>query len=193
MIHNISSQIASILVRHGEATEENADIYTYAIEAVIAALFNIAICLTIAILFGRVVEGIVFMSAFVLLRRFTGGYHANTHFKCILIFSILFTCAMIMTSFAPIFNPSILIPSIIAAISWFGIAIFAPINDKNKSHSNVFKKRIKKKSILASTLLFTLCIIAGLFFNNHIAFALSLAMLSVFAGLLYLHTMGKQR
>jgi len=84
MIHNSANYIASVFVRYGESSEENADIYAYAIEAVLAVLFNVIICLIISVLFGRVPEGIIFISAFALLRRFTGGYHANSHTKCIL-------------------------------------------------------------------------------------------------------------
>jgi len=67
MIHWLASRIASVFVRYGESSEDDADIYTYAMEAVIAAMFNIVICLSIAFAFGRIWEGVIFVSSFALL------------------------------------------------------------------------------------------------------------------------------
>ena len=94
MITYLSNKISKIFIRYGETTEENADIYAYAIEAILAVVVNVIICLAIAAIFGRVSEGFIFIFTFAVLRRFTGGYHANTHFKCILTFSSLLTVSL---------------------------------------------------------------------------------------------------
>ena len=69
MIHSLSKWIASIFVRYGESSEEDADIYAYGLEAVIAAMFNIIFGLIISFLLGRTLEGIIFISAFAALRK----------------------------------------------------------------------------------------------------------------------------
>ena len=94
MIHTLSTRISKIFVYYGESTEEDADIYAYAVEAVLATLINVAICLFIAAVFGTLSSGIIFILTFASLRRLVGGYHASSHLKCILIFATIFTIAM---------------------------------------------------------------------------------------------------
>jgi len=185
MIHAIATWIASVFVLYGESSEEDADIYAYGLEAVIAALFNIVISLFISFLFRGVVEGIIFVLVFALLRRFTGGYHADTHYKCVLTFCALLTFAMLITSFVPEFRGSIIITFIIAIFSWIGIFVLAPIDDKGKSYSDEFRATLKKKSIAVSTLFLVICIIFGLVFSIYVALILALAMFSVFGGMVY--------
>ena len=185
MIHYLSNCIAHIFVLYGESTEEDADIYTYAIEAVLAVLFNLALCLIISFLFGRILEGLLFISAFALLRRFTGGYHADTHYKCILTFSILLTCAMLITYFLSGVYASSFIALIIATMAWLGIFALAPIDDKNRHYKGEMQMKLKKKSIAVSTCLFAFCAIAGFALNTDVALMLSLSMFSVFGSMVY--------
>jgi len=180
MIHRLANHIAYIFVLHGESSEEDKDVYAYAIEAVLALLFNLSICLLIAFLFGRILEGFIFITAFAFLRRFTGGYHADSHYKCILTFSTLLTCKMLLTSFLVEFYISNFITLTIAILAWIGIFILAPIDDENRKYEGDSKARFKKKSKAVSTLLLLICVITGFLLNTHIAMTLSLAMLSVF-------------
>ena len=73
MIHGLAKGMASVFIFYGESSEEDADIYTYVCEAVIAILFNIVVCLIIASFFWRITEGIIFVAGFALLRRYAGG------------------------------------------------------------------------------------------------------------------------
>ena len=185
VIHRLANHITYIFVLHGESSEEDRDIYTYAIEAVLALLFNLAICLIIAFLFGRIFEGFVFITAFAFLRRFTGGYHADSHYKCILTFSTLLTCKMLVVSFLVGLHTSIFITLTIAIFAWIGIFIFAPIDDENRAYEGDSKTRLKKKSVAVSTLLLLICVTTGFLLNTYIAMTLSLAMLSVFGCMLF--------
>ena len=95
MIHKLAAGMASIFVSYGESSEENMDIYTYACEAMIATLFNVLVCMIIGVAFGRLSESITFMVVFASLRRYVGGYHTKTHFRCILAFSIMLVGSLV--------------------------------------------------------------------------------------------------
>jgi len=96
MINQLANRVASVFVSYGESSEENAEIYAYALEAIIAFVTNFIICIIISLLFGRLFEGVVFILGFAVLRRVTGGYHAKSHAVCVLTFSCIVTAAMII-------------------------------------------------------------------------------------------------
>ena len=185
MIHKLAYKIAYIFVRHGESTENNVDIYAYAVEAVIALLLNFLICIVISLLFGRVIEGIIFITIFAVFRRFTGGYHANSHLACVLTFSIILMCAMMITSFISEISISFFITSAIAIIAWLGIFTLAPIDDKNRHYEGERRAILKKKSIAVSTLLLIICTVVGFSLSIYIALIIALAMFSVFGSMVY--------
>jgi len=196
MIHYISNRIASIFVLYGESTEENKDIYTYAIEAVVAVLVNLVVCILISALFGRIAEGIIFITVFALLRRFTGGFHADSHFKCIFTFCVILTCSLfVLQLYESVGFNRLIVPSV-ATVAWVGILILAPIIDANKQHQNEsHKKAQRKKIVLVSTFLLILCGVLVFSMNISLAVMLSLSMLSVLGLITCVHLqrlIGKQ-
>ena len=42
------------------------------------------------------IESIIFLVCFILLRQFTGGFHADTYFKCNLSFCIVFSIVLVL-------------------------------------------------------------------------------------------------
>jgi len=180
MIHSLANRIAAVFVQHGESSEEDADIYAYAVEAILAVLFNVAICLVISFAFGRVPEGVIFISTFALLRRFTGGYHAGSHNKCILTFATLLICAMLLSSFVSGLQSAIFITIAFAVLAWLGILVFAPIDDANKRCEGEHKYRLKKKCVSVSTMMLLICAVVGFSINIYVALIIALSMFSVF-------------
>ncbi|MDR2569450.1 MAG: accessory gene regulator B family protein [Oscillospiraceae bacterium] len=96
MINHLANRVAFLFVIYGESSEENADIYSYALEAIIAFITNFIVCIIISLFFNRLAEGIVFMLGFAVIRRVTGGYHAKSHKSCILSFACVVIIAMMI-------------------------------------------------------------------------------------------------
>ena len=59
------------------------EIFTYGIEVIVTSLLNIFLLLFIGIISGTVDQSIVYFGAYAFLRKFIGGYHCDTNFKCI--------------------------------------------------------------------------------------------------------------
>lgn len=72
-----SGRILSFLVKNTSLPEEETDVYKYGIEITISSLFNIILIIMLSLIFGSIVSGICFLSCFILLRQFTGGYHES--------------------------------------------------------------------------------------------------------------------
>lgn len=98
MISHISEQMLQYLLKSRviNDSDEEKEYYRYGIEITISSLLNIILIIVIGIIFRNVFESIIFLSFFMLIRQFTGGYHADTYFKCNLSFCISFISVLIM-------------------------------------------------------------------------------------------------
>jgi len=185
MIHNLANRMASIFVLYGECSEEDADIYAYACEAIISTIVNIIAALVIALLMGKVIEATIFTLVFTTLRRYTGGHHAKTHFKCVLTYIVILTCTLMLLSLETMAQATNIIFLVIATVSTVGIFIIAPIGHDNKPLDDTVREVAKKKGRYLSAVLWMVCIADFYIIRNGISFAISLSMLSVLGSLIY--------
>ncbi|MCM1228262.1 MAG: accessory gene regulator B family protein [Clostridium sp.] len=90
MIKKLTNHVLEYLISSNviENDDESKDYYQYGIEITISSLLNIVLIVAIGIVSGNILESILFLSCFVPLRQFTGGFHAKTYFLCNLSFSI---------------------------------------------------------------------------------------------------------
>ena len=67
---------------------DKEEIYIYGLELIISTFFGLVSILLISCLLSRFTSGLVFISVFVPLRLFTGGFHAATYTRCFVISNI---------------------------------------------------------------------------------------------------------
>lgn len=101
MISRISELILQYLLRSNAINDSNdeKEYYRYGIEITVSSLLNVILIIGIGIIFKNAAESVVFLLFFMLLRRFTGGFHANTYFKCNFSFCISFISVLVMYHF----------------------------------------------------------------------------------------------
>lgn len=86
MLNKVAGILAKKLVEYSDADKE--EIYIYGLELIISTFFGLISILLISCLLSHFTSGLVFISVFVPLRLFTGGYHAATYSKCFVISNI---------------------------------------------------------------------------------------------------------
>ena len=153
MIKSISNKLLQYLLQANviDKSEDVLAYYKYGIEITISSLLNIVLIISIGIISGQLIESILFLICFVPMRQFTGGYHADSYFKCNFLFSVLYILLLI------IYN---LTASIITFYGELLIAIFSitviitecPIEHPNKLLSNSQKKNNKYLAIILGLL-----------------------------------------
>lgn len=140
MLYRISSGIAKKMATVGIVSQESVDTYVYGIELLVSFFFSAGIIITIGLIAGKIIETIVFLSVFIILRSFTGGFHANTFIKCTIItlltYGIVLLLSCLITIPLPVYFAFTLIELVL-------ISIFAPIENINKPIKG--KKRIRHK------------------------------------------------
>lgn len=140
------SQIVNFITEQDVISDESdvQDFYRYGIEISISSLLNIVLVVIAGILIHHIIESIVFLTLFILIRSFTGGYHADTYFRCYLLMCTTFILTALANS---IFSNkfSLLIIIVLICVTELIVSILGPIENKNKPIDD--SKRIKLKII----------------------------------------------
>ena len=147
MLENLAKSTARFFVSQNIVKSEYEDIYAYGMEILLSTVINGVIVLFIAILSDTVLPSLLFFTAFILMRRSAGGYHAKTHIGCMMILIAVHLMFMVLINVIP--------DSIIPILSYFSIAyscisvyLFAPVEHPNKPLSSDDRRKLRVKSLI---------------------------------------------
>ncbi len=126
--------------------EEANQIIAYGIERGKVILITTLIALMLGYVFGVFFQGIIFWVCLSALRRYAGGYHADTQNRCYVISFIMVILSLV--SIRQITNIG-LIGLLLQAISLCTILFLAPVENQNRVLDQSEKKKygVKTKSI----------------------------------------------
>jgi accessory gene regulator B len=162
MINRISKKIAFFLLNKKVIEQEELEIYIYGYEVLISSLIDFSIVLLFAAIFNKVVLMTIFFVMFVSIRIYTGGYHAETFFKCKIVF-VMICLLLIITSYVDV----LLIPMIIIMIFFnTTVFIFAPVENINKPLFICEKNKYRRISIVLSLIWTTIAVITYFYYTE---------------------------
>ena len=168
------SIILNFMIKNNVISKDTEEIefYRYGIEITLSSLINIALISIIGIVTNYTFESTMFLAVFIIMRSFTGGYHANTYIKCNLVTSISFVILLLIFKI-------IRHISLIAIFQVVTIVLLAPIENKNKPIENrtVYKIISTVLSVVLSAISIVL-IIKGV--DLGLIILLTLALVSIF-------------
>jgi len=136
-----SERITRWLLANGTISREDKDIYRYGIQQGMIALLNLGTTMIIGMVFGRLLESILFMAAYIPLRSYAGGYHAKTAVRCYF-FSIVMISAVLWVMRCVMYFG--LVCGCLTAISGSVIWFLVPVEDQNKPLDEVEKVIYRK-------------------------------------------------
>lgn len=180
---------AEFFLKHFHIAEklekEQLEICQYGMEIILATLVNIGSVLLIGLLWGRLMESIVFLAGFIVIRQQTGGYHAGSYFTCnlslILCYSILIS--IYHTTVSDFHWMSLSGVFVVHFLVWY---FFMPVENENKPLTAIQKGKAKRYGFYISAvyaMLSALCMKipcrAGLMLAYTVALVDVLALISV--------------
>ena len=130
MIKTISSYITNFLYERCVIKEKEFSICVYGFEILLSGISTLLVVIFTSIVLKKILEMMIFLIFFVILRRCTGGYHAKNYFACCILTNVSSIGAIYIGDFLFQWNRYILIVllGISATVVWF----LAPIVNKNK-------------------------------------------------------------
>lgn len=153
MFEVLSERITGWLLANGAIPKEDKEIYRYGIQQGMITLLNLGTTMIIGMVFGKLLESLLFMAAYIPLRSYAGGYHAKTAVRCYF-FSIVMISAVLWVMRYVTYSG--LICGCLTAISGSMIWLLAPVEDRNKPLDDVEKGVYRKRArgiVLAESLL----------------------------------------
>lgn len=157
MLNKVAGELAKKLVNCSDTDKE--EIYIYGLELIISTFFGLFSILLLSCLLSCFTSGLVFISVFVPLRLFIGGYHAETYSKCFIISNVSYLLILFVRDIAlkifPIWIWSFLL---IGMCSY--ILKNAPIFNSAQPINEIKQKRNKKmtKYILIVDIVWIFCL-----------------------------------
>jgi accessory gene regulator B len=147
------------------------------VEVLLATVMNFAMLYLLAIVSDQVWQTTMFIVGFVPLRSLAGGYHAKTHFRCLM--TLLFTYAVFLAIIYLMPQELYISATMICvSLSLILVWLLSPVEDKNKPLSASEQRYFRGRSR------FTILIYAGIVLSGIYMFQHSSEFLCVSIGLL---------
>ena len=145
MLNKIAKRLTAKLLSNKIIAEDMSDIYIYGFELLFSFFFSTTIIVIIGVLLGRILQTLMFLLIFVLLRSFTGGYHANTYAVCTVVTFSIFGGVLLLSELVvlPLF-----LYTILAGLGLVIMLVFVPIEHPNKKITDEQKRKYKNMSII---------------------------------------------
>ncbi|NLL80376.1 MAG: accessory gene regulator B family protein [Clostridiales bacterium] len=131
MMRKFAIQLVDWQIRRHFLKEQDRELYEYAYELVVNQMVNILLAALIAICFKAPSTVLVFLSCYIPLRSFCGGYHEETNERCTVMSALMLVSICLAVKWIP--------QAITSAITFLcfmiaGVVIIclAPIEDHNK-------------------------------------------------------------
>lgn len=152
MIRELSSRIAKWLEQEGAISDEDNGLFSYAVYSLLFGLLPIFIVVVLGLAFGMLREGLLMITPFMLLRKFSGGYHLDSPKACVIFSTMLLTLAMGFIKLIVRGECMVLLTTLVS-LSVICFCVFSPID-------NDFRKLTKKERQLFHKIACTLAIIS---------------------------------
>lgn len=134
MIKALSSGVTEWLRKEGVVPPQNQALFSYAVYCFVFGMLPILLAFILGLLFRMLHESLVMILPFMLIRKFSGGYHSNNPKKCILLSSLLLFISLWGVKLILATNTSILLTSLVA-VSTLGLWILSPIDNNQRKLS----------------------------------------------------------
>ncbi len=126
--------------------EDEKEVVVYGLEVMLATIVNLFVLLFMGFVSNNLLETIIFIGCFCMIRGQAGGFHANSYLTCLL-------CSVFTYGFIIVVNPYITkefntLLIISAVLSYVVILMLAPILNGKRTFSLKEVKKIRKKVII---------------------------------------------
>lgn len=138
------NRVIDWLIKKEAIEKSDRELYTYAVKSIIMLTVPLLIAFAFGAFFGVLKECILVIVPFMVIRKYSGGYHAKYPWLCF-IESVLIIGANVW--FASVFQNQLLLHILVLG-AILCICIFSPIDSENHRLSDSEKKDYKKVVIV---------------------------------------------
>lgn len=134
-MQRVSQIVAGWLVTVQAISEDDKELYAYAVYSFLFGLIPIALSLAFGIISGMIAESFFLIVPFIIIRKFSGGFHLKSALLCFILTSCLLASALVVVHLIEIVQQHILL-SIAVIIATTVIFVFSPIDSEERALNN---------------------------------------------------------
>lgn len=165
-MRNIAGNIAALLNANGIIQEDDMDTCRYGLEIFISSLLELTSILFISIFMDNFLETLLFFAAFIPLRVYAGGYHADTQIKCYMVSLGVYGLFTTLMRIVPTSWYTIII-YISIAMSLIIVLMLAPVRHTNKTLTPQETKIYREISVLICTIEAIIALFGSIMFEEN--------------------------
>ncbi len=186
MISAFSQGITRWLLRKNVIQESEIELYEFAAYSVVLTLIPIFLSIIIGIFLGVAAKGLLLIFPFILLRKYSGGYHLHSPLLCMFSSIALITLFLLGIKYISLYYNAVLgiIFCCVVFLSVISLCILSPIDSEERKLSVKETKVFKRIAI--SLVLFTSLVYIILLGINQFSYAISIGCGIVLTALLQL-------
>lgn len=182
-MEKIGSKFIEFFVSNDIIKNEDKEIYKYALNIILSSLIHIATVMILGLCFNLLIESLVFYFAYIVIRKFAGGYHANTQLRCFLASVISTLLILGLMKWVLLFDNIIIdfLIEVLGLVCTIIIGFLSSSDTDAKPLCDKEKRLYKKVTILISFALLILSAVLFMFGINNMSYSIVLAIyMSVF-------------
>lgn len=127
MIAKIAAAVSEWLVAQGAVTDKDKKLFAYAVYSFLFGMMPIFIIVILGLFFNMVLEGLLLITPFMLLRKFSGGYHLKSSIVCTITSTSLLLISLLAVRIASSHNTTNIL-SIMVVLSSITLFLLSPID-----------------------------------------------------------------
>lgn len=159
MISKLSEKAVDVLSVHNCIAQEEKELYVYGFFMLFSKAFFLLLTVIYGVLFGVVLESVLFYITFTVLRSYAGGIHASKESTCTICTSL--AMLLCVAAIRVCVELSLLaVPFVLLALSTICILILSPLDSAEKRLMEEEKKEYRKKTYRITTLIVSAAILA---------------------------------
>lgn len=151
MITKMSSAIVKWLLHAGAISESDKELYEYAAYSFLFSLLPLCLVVILGCITGMVIEGLLMILPFMLIRKFSGGFHLKSPGICLLSSTLLLSAFLFIIRLVIDKHQSVLFTCFVGA-STLQIFLCSPIDNDvrklNEKERLVFQKIARNMSTM---------------------------------------------
>ena len=154
MISFLSRSVVRSLIKNDIIEMEKAEVYQYGFEILISTTLGLLITVAIGIVLNMFFLSVLYYVIFVMVRQWTGGYHADSYLKCNITFAGITFFTLGMTKLSDMSEMySLTIHGLMLVFALLSVWKYTPVENPNKPLTKEQKKRNHKVALIAIIIL----------------------------------------
>jgi len=139
------------LVQGGSISQEDREIYEFGLDKLFSILSNFIFMVGLGLFFGMFMQVAIFYIAYLMIRVYAGGYHAERSWCCFLMSNLVIIPCLLMIRFQQTWNVPIVFYSALILCTAI-LLLLGPTGSKNKmldeEEKKVYGRRLMRNLVI---------------------------------------------